>query len=187
MAITATGGTNQGSETLGDPEIRSLHHVSLRCFDPEATRHFYEDLLGLEFSAAIPSDVDENDRPVESLQLLFRMVNGDFITFYHVPGDPRPELYRPLGGQELHLGMKVPSEEDWVRGQERLKEAGVEFMGPLDHDFVQSIYFPDPNGIMLEFTYEVDRHEEIMADEEAKAREALSVWTERTAPKKVRP
>lgn len=186
MATTAATARERDDIKTKEQGIRSLHHLSFRCFNPEETRHFYEDVLGLEFCAAIPSEVDENGRPVEALQLVFRMVNGDFLTFYHVPSDARPELYEPLGGLELHVGMKVPSREEWLRGQERLKQAGVEFIGPLDHDFVYSIYFPDPNGVTLEFTYEVDRHEEIMADEKASARETLSAWTERTAPKKVR-
>lgn len=186
MATAATMTKERGVENLANLEIRSLHHLSLRCSDPEETRRFYEDVLGLEFSAALPSNVDENGRPVEALQLLFRMANGDFITFYYVPSDPRPEMYKPLGGQELHLGMKLSSEQDWVRWQERLKQAGVEFMGPLDHDFVRSIYFGDPNGVTLELTYEVDRHEEILAGEKATARDALSTWTARTASKKTR-
>ncbi|MCJ2187610.1 VOC family protein [Novosphingobium beihaiensis] len=179
MAIAAMT-KDQGAATAVKPAVRSIEHLSFRCFDPEETRHFYEDILGLELCAAIPTEVDADGRKVKALHMLFGMTGGGFVGFYHVPGDPRPDIYKPLDGMDLHVGMKVSSEADWKRWQERLTEAGVEFAGPLDHDFVISVYFPDPNGVMLEFTYEVDRHEEIMAGEAVNAHSALEAWTGRT-------
>jgi hypothetical protein len=38
------------------PNIANVHHVAYKCRDAEETRHFYEDILGLEFVAAIGCD-----------------------------------------------------------------------------------------------------------------------------------
>ena len=42
--------------------------------------------------------------------------------------------------------------EDVMTMQARLQAAGVEVIGVVDHDFIQSIYFFDPNGLRLEVT-----------------------------------
>lgn len=162
--------------------VRSHHHLSFRCRDPEETRRYYEDFLGLEFTAAIPATTMIDGEQVEALQMMFRMKDGDFLTFYHVKGKPfdLPEL----GPLDRHLAMKLRSKADfelWVR---RLTDAGEKFEGPLDHEFVKSVYWPDPNGIWLEFAYEVDNHNEIIAELETHAREGMDNWTVMTAETK---
>lgn len=168
------------------PAVRSLHHLCFRCFDAEETRRFYEDLLGLEFYAALPSGADLAGKPVESLQILFRMAAGDFIGFYDVPDDLKPDMFEHLGGLDLHLGMKVSSEAELMKWAERLTQAGIQFAGPLDHEFIRSIYFKDPNGLLLELTYKVAQHDEIIEREKANAKEALDVWTVKTSARKAK-
>ena len=58
---------------------------------------------------------------------------------------------------------------------------GVVCEGPLDHGFVKSIYFYDPNGIQLEITARADAYVQIMAHEHEKADEELAAWTRRTS------
>jgi hypothetical protein len=56
----------------------------------------------------------------------------------------------------------------------------VEVRGLVDHDFIKSIYFFDPNGLRLEVTARTERPGVL----EAAAREAhaaLSQWTEEKA------
>lgn len=165
------------------PAIRSLRHMSFRCFDAEETREFYEDFLGLEFAAALPEEVEVNGKPTEALHIFFRMADGDFIAFYDIPEGVNPEMFT-LDPMELHLGMKVPSEEAMMTWAERLKERGLQYLGPMDHDMVQSIYFQDPNGLWLEITYQVPEHEEIMHREMSESKKLLADWTVKSAPKK---
>lgn len=165
------------------PSIRSLRHMSFRCFDAEETRQFYEDFLGLEFSAALPVEFEVDGETVEGLHILFRMADGDFIAFYDIPADVSPEIFT-LDPMELHLGMKVESEAAMMNWLERIKDKGLEFLGPMDHDMVQSIYFQDPNGIWLEITYQVPDHENIMHREMDAAKDILADWTVKSAPNK---
>lgn len=154
--------------------IGSHHHLSFRCRDAEETRHYYEDFLGLELCAAIPSQNDLDGNPVESLYMLFRMQDGNLLGFHHVLGDDDFELpeFSPL---ERHLAMKVGSEKDWDVWVKRLTDEGIKFH-MLDHDFVRSVYFPDPNGVWLEITYEVQDHDEQLRDLKAHAEESLDSW-----------
>lgn len=166
--------------------IRSLHHVVFRCFDAEETRKYYEDFLGFEFCAALPSTVDLEGKKAESLQLLFRMSNGDFFSFYDVPDDLRPEIFEPASPLDAHFAMKVSSEAEWNNWIERLTKAGVKYLGPLDHDFIRSVYFTDPNGVWLEITYQVPDHEKIIAREQSHVKETIKGWTTKTAERKAK-
>lgn len=165
------------------PAIKSLRHMSFRCFDAEETRAFYEDFLGLEFSAAVPVEVELNGKTVDALNIYFRMADGDFITFYDIPEDVAPTTFE-LDPMELHLGMKVESEEAMMKWADRLKDKGLFYLGPMDHDMVQSIYFQDPNGIWLEVTYQVPDHEQIMHREMDAAKGLLADWTIKSRPNK---
>ena len=174
------------AQALARPAIRSLHHFSFRCIDAEETRRFYEDFLGLEFCAALPTTVEVAGKQVEALQLLFRMLNGNFFSFYNVPGDVRPEMYKPLGPFDAHFAMKVASEAQWDNWVERLTKAGIHFVGPMDHAFIRSVYFMDPNGVWLEITYQYANHEEFLAHEKAVAEESMSNWNVKTAEHKAK-
>lgn len=186
MGSTVSSRKTDEAQAAGTPLVRSLHHFSFRCFDAEETRRFYEDFLGLEFCAALPVTVDLGGKKVEALQILFRMTNGDIFSFYDVPDDVRPDIYEPVGPFESHFAMKVSSEAEWDIWVERLNKAGIEYVGPLDHDFVKSVYFRDPNGIWLEITYQVPDHEEILDREESHAKEAMERWTAETAEQKAK-
>jgi catechol-2,3-dioxygenase len=66
----------------------------------------------------------------------------------------------------------------------RLDQAGVPCFGPIDHHFVHSIYFYDPNGINVEITCRDEKHDAIMAGEAANAGQIIADWTARTAAQK---
>ena len=55
---------------------------------------------------------------------------------------------------------------------------------PIDHGFVHSIYFYDPNGLALEITCRDKEYDQIMAKDTEVAHKVLKQWTERTRPKK---
>lgn len=168
------------------PEIRSIEHLSFRCFDAEETREFYEDFIGLEFSAAIPKQVEIDGVEHDALHLYFRMADGDFISFYDMPDTVRPEMFT-WDPMTLHIGMKVPDEASMMDWKQRLEERGVApVLGPMDHDMVQSIYFQDPNGLWLEFTYQVPDHEGIMHREMNEAEGLLAKWSEESLANKAK-
>lgn len=160
--------------------VSSHHHISFRCLDPEETRRYYEDFLGFEFTAAIPSKATVDGKSVDVLHMLFRMANGDFLGFYHTRDGEKAEPIT-LGPLDMHMAMKVPSEKDWDVWVKRLTDAGIHFEGPLDHDFVRSVYFQDPNGVWLEFAYQTEGHDEMLRDLETHAKEGMDGWTKQTA------
>ena len=62
----------------------------------------------------------------------------------------------------------------------KAKELGMNVRGPVDHGFIHSIYFRDPNGYVVELSAPVgDGSPESKAETRAKGRNALTGWTTR--------
>jgi catechol-2,3-dioxygenase len=62
---------------------------------------------------------------------------------------------------DLHIALGVEP-ETFDAMLEKAKAEGREVRGPVDHRFVQSIYFRDPNGYVIELTASTGKHGEIM-------------------------
>lgn len=181
MAESATLEKGRTAKDWKQSPVASHHHITFRCKDPEETRAYYEDFLGLEFCAATPITVEVDGKPTEALRMMFRMSNGDFINFEHIPDRNGPFELGPL---DMHFALKVASEEEWKVCVGRLDKEKIHYEGPLDHDFVRSVYFQDPNGIWLEYTYIAPDHDEQMVDLESHARPHMAGWTTQTADTK---
>ena len=168
------------------PMISSVHHLAFRCRDAEETRRFYEDVLGLELTAALALDeVSGTNAHERYMHLFFRMRDGDFVAFFDAPDHlDDPKLFDRKWGFDQHFAMAVESREALLAFQTRIGAAGVTCLGPLDHHFCHSIYFYDPNGVQVELTWRVPEHEQIMADERAAAHERIRAWSEETRAKK---
>ena len=166
------------------PPVQGLHHFAYKCRNAEETRRFYEDLLGMPLVHVI----EEHDvatttgDKVSFLHIFFRMADGRYLAFFDL-GDGRASTRDPQTPQFVnHLALAVEGEEALLAAKARLEAAGVPLVGPLDHDgFVRSIYFWDPNGVRLEFTYTI-ADEASIAAHTASAHEQLRRWTERTPP-----
>ena len=159
--------------------IHGLHHWAYRCRDAEETRHFYEDLLGLPLTHFIRQGeyVGSSGERVEKFaHIFFEMVDGSSLAFFDlgddVAAEPSPNTPRWCN----HMALEVESLAHLEKAHKRLQAAGVEVVGPLDHDgWVKSIYFFDPNGARLELTTVTGAHLE--ADYRANARAELDAWT----------
>lgn len=174
------------TDTGQRPALNSIHHTALRCRDAEQTRWFYEDVLGLTSAAAVVLDVVPGtgaDNPY--MHIFFELGNGDYIAFFDAPGDAEPVDFERKDSFDLHIAFEVGSEDEMLAMQSRIKAAGVGCAGPIEHEFVRSVYFFDPNGIPLEVTYRTAQHDAIMAEDKRKLPEMLTAWTQRTREQKI--
>jgi catechol 2,3-dioxygenase-like lactoylglutathione lyase family enzyme len=153
--------------------IKGLHHNAYRCRDSEETRAFYEDFLGLRFVSAFEIDPSAADEGTRALHTFFQMEDGSCLAFFEVPRLPFDfKAQNPL---DLHIALGVEPEtfDDMLQ---KAKRAGREVRGPVDHGFVRSIYFRDPNGYVVELTASTGRHGEMMDPAISKRHEALAHW-----------
>jgi len=166
------------------PAIHGLHHFAYKCHDPEETRAFYEDLLGMPLVHVIEEhDVTTTTGDTVSFaHFFFQMRDGSFIAFFDL-GDGRKTAADPATPAFVnHLALKVDSEAELLTLKSRLEAAGHPVIGPMEHgDFVRSIYFWDPNGIRMEFAYTCETPAQAQASAAA-AHERLNRWIKQTSP-----
>lgn len=167
------------------PPIQGVHHTAFRCRDAEETRHFYEDVLGLKLAAALAFDTEPgSDKPMRYMHLFFQLGDGRFVAFFDWPGSAQPQMFDRASGFDLHLALEMDDMEALSAYRARLREHGYKAIGPIEHDFVRSVYCYDPNGIQVEVTVRTPEHDAIIAKEGAEARDVIRDWTEETRPAK---
>ncbi len=152
-------------------ELSGINHLALVCRDMARTVEFYSGVLGMPLVKTIELPLDMGQH------FFFDCGGGDCLAFFWFPDAPEPapgisapkarpdqgELTSAIGSMN-HVAFNVPPERiDGYR--DRLLAAGVDCTEVANHDdseyglskkmhpgvFVRSIYFQDPDGILLEF------------------------------------
>ena len=162
--------------------ISGLHHYAFRCRNAEETRSFYEDLLGLPLAHVIRADtVPSTGASDPYVHLFFEFNDGSYIAFFDL-GDEKSFTLDPETPDWVnHFAMHVDTVAEVEAWKTRLENAGIEVIGTVDHGFVQSIYFFDPNGMRLEITCEVTGEETRKKYRES-AHADLKAWTDTRPP-----
>ena len=133
--------------------LQKLHHVAYRCKDAAETTEFYTDTLGLKFSHAIMQDrVPSTQAWNPHLHVFFEMEDGSSIAFFELPEIPPMQRDPNTPDWVQHLALEVQDMPTMLAGVQRLRDRGVDVIGPIDHGFCQSVYFFDPSGHRLEMT-----------------------------------
>ena len=163
----------------------NIHHQAFLCRDAEQTRWFYEDIMGFKLVAALDFESSPGSgEPLEYMHLFFEMGNGDHIAFFDIPDDVDEEKFGYTSGFDQHIAFEVNTLEELESWKKHLNDKLGWASDPIDHDFVHSIYFYDPNGLALEITCRDENYEKIMKEDQSKAHNNLKLWTEKTREKK---
>ncbi|HTE55198.1 MAG TPA: VOC family protein [Kofleriaceae bacterium] len=153
--------------------IKKLHHNAYRCRDSEETRAFYEDFLGLPLVNAFGISESKSGRKTSALHSFYALDDGSCLAFFEVP-DQAFE-FKEQHDYDLHIALEV-ARDDLEAMLEKGKRAGIDTRGIADHGFIDSIYFRDPNGYVIELTARRDNHHEAMDPVKNQARERLRAW-----------
>lgn len=126
-------------------QSQALHHVTLVGADRQTSMDFWSGVLGMPFVFDQPN----LDNPDEG-HLYFDPGDGRLITIFtdenrtankdRTPTDP---------GCVHHVAFSV-SAATFSQIEARLKERGIGHSGPKDRGFMNSIYFKDPLGLLIE-------------------------------------
>jgi glyoxalase family protein len=126
-------------------QTQGVHHITLTGADRQTSIDFWEGLLGMPFVFEQPN----LDRPEES-HLYFDPGDGRLVTIFtnesRVP-DPSPRSQDT--GHVHHIAFAL-SNAVFRQAVERLDERGIEHSGVKDRGFMDSIYFRDPLGLLIE-------------------------------------
>jgi catechol 2,3-dioxygenase-like lactoylglutathione lyase family enzyme len=153
--------------------LKGLHHNAYRCRDSEETRQFYEGFLGIPLVNAFEIKESKSGRATRALHSFYQLDDGSCLAFFEAPD--MPFAFKTQHDYDLHIALEV-SPEDLLRMFEKGKEAGIETRGISDHKFIDSIYFRDPNGYVIELTAKRPNHDEAMDPERNGARDILAQW-----------
>jgi len=159
--------------------IKGLHHNAYRCRDSEETRRFYEDFLGLPLAETLDIKETKSGRRTGTLHTFYRMDDGSFLAFFEVPD--MPFTFKDQHDYDLHIALEVKP-DDLKRMFAKGKAAGIETRGISDHGMIDSIYFRDPNGYVIELTAKRPNHDATMDPARNGARARLDTWQARKAP-----
>ena len=154
--------------------IKGLHHNAYRCRDSEETRRFYEDFLGLPLAGTLVIDETKTGRETHVLHTFYRMDDGSFLAFFEAP-DMAFE-FKDQHDFDLHIALEVTPQalsEMFAKGQAE----GRSPRGVSDHGFIDSIYFRDPDGYVVELTAKRANHDAMMDPASNQARDILERWT----------
>ena len=163
-------------------ELRGVNHLALVCKDMARTVDFYSNVLGMPLTKTIelPGGMGQH--------FFFDIGRGDSLAFFWFPESPEqaPGVASPANmvgqgsvatahGSMNHVAFDVAPEK-MEEYRERLQAKGIEVTEIVNHDnsamqvsptitddvFIRSMYFFDPDGVMLEFaawTRELDSDE----------------------------
>jgi catechol 2,3-dioxygenase-like lactoylglutathione lyase family enzyme len=158
--------------------IKGLHHNAYRCRDSEETRQFYEDFLGLPLVHAFEITRTQTGRRTRVLHSFFQMDDGSCLAFFDDPETPFE--FKEQRDFDLHIALEVaPQHLDHML--DKGKAEGREVRGPIDHGFIRSIYFRDPNGYVIELTAPTGRSAEAGGAARTAARAVMRHWEEAKA------
>jgi catechol 2,3-dioxygenase-like lactoylglutathione lyase family enzyme len=154
--------------------IKGLHHNAYRCRDSEETRRFYEDFLGLPLVHTIEIGRTKTGRETSALHTFYRLDDGSHLAFFEVPD--MPFEFKNQHDFDLHIALEVAADA-LPPMMAKAKAQGLECRGPSDHGMIDSIYFRDPNGYVIELCAKRAGHDAQMDPATNGARESLQRWT----------
>ncbi len=126
-------------------QSQGVHHITIVGADRRTSIDFWEGVLGMPFVFEQPN----LDREAES-HLYFDPGDGRLITiFTNEERTPDPERTPTDPGCVHHIAFSI-SQAAFAQTVERLDERGIEHSGAKDRGFMDSIYFKDPLGLLIE-------------------------------------
>ncbi|HUN50198.1 MAG TPA: VOC family protein [Candidatus Sulfotelmatobacter sp.] len=159
--------------------IKGLHHNAYRCRDSEETRQFYEDFLGLPLANALVIKETKTGRQTQVLHTFYQMDDGSFLAFFEAPSQAFE--FKDQHDYDLHIALEVTPahlQDMLAKG----KAAGREVRGISNHGFIDSIYFRDPNGYVIELTAKKPGYDTAMDPRRNRARQILERWQSERPP-----
>jgi catechol 2,3-dioxygenase-like lactoylglutathione lyase family enzyme len=128
-------------------QTQGVHHITLVGADRRTSIDFWEGVLGMPFVFEQPN----LDNAAES-HLYFDPGDGRLITvFTNEERGPDPERASTDIGSVHHIAFSV-SQATFRQAVGRLDERGIRHSGVKDRGFMDSIYFDDPLGLLIELS-----------------------------------
>ena len=136
---------------IARPFWRGINHLALITNDMDATTRFWHGVLGARLVAHLGTESFRH--------YFFEFGDEQTVAFFEYHSIAAERFQVPAGvpdrrkAQFDHLSFNLPDEHALEELRARLKSHGCEVTDVIDHGFLRSIYFNDPNGIALEASW----------------------------------
>jgi catechol 2,3-dioxygenase len=118
---------------------RTIGHIVLNVKDVERSASFYRDVVGFELARM---------RPDRSGAFLTCGIVHHNLALFKAPADATPAQKGQIGLN--HFAFQVDDYKALQAAHRRLVEAGAVIDHIVDHGMTRSVYFLDPDGLMME-------------------------------------
>ena len=126
-------------------QSQGVHHITIVGANRQTSIDFWEGVLGMPFVFEQPNLDNESES-----HLYFDPGDGRMITiFTNEEREPDPTRTSMDIGCVHHVAFAV-SQATFKQVVDRLDERGIHHSGPKDRGFMDSIYFEDPLGLLIE-------------------------------------
>ena len=132
-----------------------LHHNAYVTQDLEATRHFYEDLVGLPMIATWCEADELFGKERVYCHCFFGLADGSALAFFQFADPEDHHLFGPkMPASPFHHIALNCDVGTLNQAKQRLESAGYKEpnLYVLEHGYCASLYTVDPNGMTLELT-----------------------------------
>ena len=126
-------------------QSQGVHHITIVGADRQTSIDFWEGVLGMPFVFEQPN----LDRASES-HLYFDPGDGRLITIFTNEERAIDPARTPTDAGCVHHVAFAVSHATFAQTVERLGERGISHSGVKDRGFMDSIYFEDPLGLLIE-------------------------------------
>lgn len=156
-----------------------LHHTAFVTRDLEATRHFYEDVLGIPLIATWCEKDMLFGAERTYCHCFFGLADGSALAFFQFADPDDQKLFGPPMPESPfhHIALHVDADTQ-AEIETRIRAAG--FTEPetytLEHGYCRSVYIKDPNGMILEFTHDTPSAAALEQAKRETARADLARW-----------
>lgn len=156
-----------------------LHHTAYVSKNLEATRHFYEDLIGLPLLATWCESDELFGKERTYCHCFFGLADGSALAFFQFADADDQKQFGPKMPESPfhHVALNVSA--DVQAGiEKRIRAAGYKEpqMYVLEHGYCRSLYVADPDGMICEFTVDHPDVEKINARRRKDAHAELKRW-----------
>ena len=156
-----------------------LHHNAYVTRDLEATRKFYEEIIGLPLNAAWCEKDELFGAERVYCHLFFGLGDGGALAFFQFAKSEDQEQFGPTMPFTPFHHIALNVDKKTQQGiEKRLKEAGYKepqsFV--IEHGYCRSVYATDPNGLIVEFTLDHPDAKKINAARKKDAHQELKRW-----------
>jgi glyoxalase family protein len=126
-------------------QTQGVHHITFMGADRQTSVDFWEGVLGMPFVFEQPNLDDDSMN-----HLYFDPGDGRLITIFTNEDWKKDARPPPQKAGSLHHLAFIVSRATYLHAEARLKARGFGSSGAVDRGFMDSLYFRDPLGQLLE-------------------------------------